>query len=375
MGILVECPECKNRNSLKKQSCKCGKNIRKESHKCYWIEYYDGGTRRRERIGHSRLGAENRLREVQTAKAEGRYIKKNKNTDINLVALRDWYLDLSEIKQKRSLSDIKKCLNNFIERIGNMLVSELKPVHVEKFRQIRLCEISERKKRPVLPSTINRDVANFRSMLNKAVNYSLIESNPIGQIKQLEENNVRKKDLSPEEFEKLYHHCPISLKGQVLIAYYLPMRQAEIINLTWKEIDLKIGCIRLGKERTKNKTPRVIPLHPRVADFLQNLPRPIHGGYVFSKSRRFNRKAYNKAVKAAGLNDFTFHDLRHCAINKLRLSGNDHYLIKQISGHKTDIAFQRYNLVTEEEIHRIKWLDKKEEKSGTMDTYMDTKAF
>ena len=78
-----------------------------------------------------------------------------------------------------------------------------------------------------------------------------------------------------------------------------------------------------------------------------------------------------RAVKAAGLNDFTFHDLRHCAINKLRLSGNDYYLIKQISGHKTDIAFQRYNLVTEEEIHRIKWLDKKEEKSGTMDTYMD----
>ncbi len=73
---------------------------------------------------------------------------------------------------------------------------------------------------------------------------------------------------------------------------------------------------------------------------------------------------------AAGLNDFTFHDLRHCAINKLRLSGNDHYLIKQISGHKTDIAFQRYNLVTEEEIHRIKWLDKKEDNSGTMDTYM-----
>ena len=41
------------------------------------------------------------------------------------------------------------------------------------------------------------------------------------------------------------------------------------------------------------------------------------------------------------------------AINKLGLSGNVHYLIKQISGHKTDIAFQRYNLVTEEEIHQL----------------------
>ena len=62
-------------------------------------------------------------------------------------------------------------------------------------------------------------------------------------------------------------------------------------------------------------------------------------------------------------------------LSNLRLAGNFHYKIKQASGHKTDIAFQRYNLETEEEIYRIKWLDKKEEKSGTMDTYMDTKAF
>ena len=54
--------------------------------------------------------------------------------------------------------------------------------------------------------------------------------------------------------------------------------------------------------------------------------------------------------------------------------GNDHYLIKQISGHKTDIAFQRYNLVTEEEMVGMKWLDLKNEKRRTMDTYMDTKA-
>ena len=87
MGILVECPECNNRNSLKNQSCKCGKNLRSLSHKCYWIEYYDGGSRRRERTGHSKLGAENRLREVQTAKAEGRTIRKNKNA---LMLLEIW---------------------------------------------------------------------------------------------------------------------------------------------------------------------------------------------------------------------------------------------------------------------------------------------
>ena len=77
------------------------------------------------------------------------------------------------------------------------------------------------------------------------------------------------------------------------------MRKAEIMNLTWQEIDLKTGFIRLSKHRAKNKSGRVIPLYPRIIDLLHSFPRLIRGGYVFIKSRRFNRKAYNKAVKAA----------------------------------------------------------------------------
>ena len=58
--------------------------------------------------------------------------------------------------------------------------------------------------------------------------------------------------------------------------------------------------------------------------------------------------------------------------SNLRLAGNDRYKIKQASGHKTDSAFQRYNLVTEEEMKGVKWLEEKAKDSGMMDTYMDT---
>ena len=372
MAILIECPKCRKRNSLKKVECGCGKNIRKASSKNYWIEYYIGGKRKRERIGQSKQAAENRLREIETAKAEGRYIRKNKNAEVNLIELREWYLDLAEVKQKRSYHDIRLCINNFINRIGSIPVSQLTPELIEKFRKLRLTEISKTKKRPVKPSTINRDIANLRAMLNKAVDYSKLELNPLGRIKQLEENNVRERVLNPEEFNLLLQHCPEHLKGPVLIAFYLPMRQAEILKLTWDQIDFKSEFIRLSGKQTKNKTGRVIPMHPRISKYLRQIPRPIHGGYVFKK-RWFDRKAYNKAVENAGLGDFNFHDLRHCAINNLRLAGNDHFLIKQASGHKTDVAFRRYNLVTEDEMKGMKWFSEKAGESGTMDTYMDTK--
>ena len=74
----------------------------------------------------------------------------------------------------------------------------------------------------------------------------------------------------------------------------------------------------------------------------------------------------------AGLGDFTFHDLRHCALNNLRLAGNDRYVIKQASGHKTDSAFERYILVSKDEMNGVKWLEEKAEDSAPMDTYMDT---
>ena len=106
----------------------------------------------------------------------------------------------------------------------------------------------------------------------------------------------------------------------------------------------------------------------KIITYFQNLPRPLKGGFVFSK-RRFNRRAYNKAVEVSCLGDFTFHDLRHCAINNRRLAGNYHFTIKKESGHKTDCAFQRYNLVTEEEFNGMKWLEEKGANSGMMDTY------
>ena len=77
MGLLVECPECKRRNGPKAKACKCGFALAKHSGRVWWIEWYQDGVRRRERIGPNKSAAEQRLREVLSARTEGRHIKKS----------------------------------------------------------------------------------------------------------------------------------------------------------------------------------------------------------------------------------------------------------------------------------------------------------
>ncbi|MDH4120501.1 MAG: site-specific integrase [Deltaproteobacteria bacterium] len=241
-----------------------------------------------------------------------------------------------------------------------MVVSDLTPAHLENYKQKRLADVSCRGTL-MRPATINRELAYLHAMLNVFVQMGRLESNPVEKIKRLPEHNVRERVLGQAEFDRLLEACPDHLKPVVLTAWYTAMRASEIIKLRWSEVDLVTGIIRLSGARTKNKTGRIVPLHPRLLAIFKELPSRFFGERVFvlPNGRAFNnyRKGYSAAVARAGLGDFTFHDLRHCAINNLRLAGNDHFAIMAMSGHKTDSAFKRYNLVTEEELKGIKWKD------------------
>jgi integrase len=212
-------------------------------------------------------------------------------------------------------------------------------------------------------------------MLNRAVRHGKIESNPIRDVKALPENNVRERILTQDEFERLLLACPEHLAPVVITAYFLPMRFSEIVKLTWDELDIERGFIRLPPERTKTRVGRPVYLHPRVVEMLRSIPRGLHTNRVFLREGQpFNvvKRSFKTACKKAEIQDFCFHDLRHCAINNLRLAGNDYFKIMAMSGHKTMSVFKRYNLVTEEELSAIKWHDEGG-KSGEIDTYMDTR--
>lgn len=366
MAVIAECPICKDRNSLKNTVCKkCGFSLKKASGKVYWINYRDpSGRLKFERIGTSKLAAENRQRDVKTAIVEGRYIDKNFNSKHTLGGLIAWYTNLTDTKSKKSHQRIKEVLANIKRVLGsNILISHLKPSQMESYKITRIKEPSKaRKGKTVAIDTINKEISFCKAMLNKAVLEGEVESNPFANVKLLPVNNVRERVLTFDEFEELLKASKDYLKPIVAMAFFMPMRQAEILNLTWENVDLQRRLISLSAKMTKTKEGRFIKIHPRVIEIMARLPRGIRERKVFLKdgksvSQRQIQRDYRIAVKDANLGDFTFHDLRHCAINNMRLAGNDYFMIMAQSGHKTMSVFKRYNLVSPTELDNTKWLD------------------
>jgi len=366
MELFKKCPACQF-------------NLRKAAGKVYWIEFYENGKRKRERIGPSKKAAEQRLREVLKLRTEEKHIEKDPAAKLTLFELCRWYLNLPEVKAKDSYVRDKQLLSHVKRIIGESTkIKDVTPGKIESYQKQRLeepfriypatntegitqeepMEAPVKEVKRVRPATINREVTILKVALNRAVRHGKLQINPISNVKKLPENNVRMRILTQEEFDNLLGKCSLHIQGPVMVGYYMGLRLSEVINLAWTEIDLKKGFIRLAAKRTKTDSARIIPIHPKVKAMLETLPRGLHTDRVFLfDGKPFNefRRSWKTALKNAGITDFTFHDTRHCALNNLRKAGNDFFQIMALSGHKTMAVFKRYNLVSEEELSTIKW--------------------
>jgi integrase len=226
---------------------------------------------------------------------------------------------------------------------------------VEAYKQERLCTISSLSK-PTKPATVNRELTTFKTIFNKAVRNGKAERNPAQGVKPFQENNARDRILSSAEYVLLLAHCPAHIKPVVKLAYFNAMRRGEILNLKWERVDLKEGFIRLRPEDTKTTEGRLVPLNRELMEMFKAMPRGLPMTPVFlyqGHSMAEMTRSFTTACRRAGIEDFTFHDLRHTAINNWRLQGHDYCRIMAASGHKTMSVFKRYNTVSKDELKAL----------------------
>jgi len=204
-------------------------------------------------------------------------------------------------------------------------------------------------------ASINRELSALKRMLNLGARQTPPKVDKVPYIPMLKENNIRTGFFEHEDFVAVRDALPEYLKTVITFAYNTGWRRAEILNLTWRNVDLKEKMVRLDPGETKNDEGRTVYLDAEFLDMMEGLQRKKAFGcpYVFhhngSQIRDF-RSAWANAFKEAKIPVMLFHDLRRTAVRNMVRAGIPERVAMAISGHKTRSVFDRYNIVSPEDL-------------------------
>ena len=142
-------------------------------------------------------------------------------------------------------------------------------------------------------------------------------------------NNDRHNYIGRHEMLEIASKCGrVDVRAYIRIAFYSGMRVGEILKCT----------VRNGKFwliDTKNKDPRIVPIHPKVLSAAEKyLPPKI--------VKRTIAKWWMMARDAAGYEHLHFHDLRHSSASAMINSGVDLYTVGAVLGHRDVRSTKRY---------------------------------
>jgi integrase len=174
-------------------------------------------------------------------------------------------------------------------------------------------------------------------------------------ILMLKENNVRKGFFEYEELLALKANLPDHLKPVVTFAYSTGWRRSEILVLEWSQVDLREGTVTLEPGETKNDEGRTLYMEPELLEIMRELQskRRLGCPYVFhldGKKIQSFRKTWKSACQKAGIPGMPFHDFRRTAIRNMIRAGIPERVAMTISGHKSGSVFERYNIVSQEDL-------------------------
>lgn len=174
--------------------------------------------------------------------------------------------------------------------------------------------------KPVSPQTVNRDLAHLQAAMNWAREMHGKQVPALAWRKlKASENPHRIRFSSVDEFEKLMAAAHEGIRPIILCAVTTGLRRSNILKLEWHQVDLAGSIITIQK--TKSGKPGAVRIAPPLRAALALTKPEKRQGMVF-ETLNFRRR-WDAAVKAAGLTDFHFHDLRHTFASWARQNGAD----------------------------------------------------
>ncbi len=199
-------------------------------------------------------------------------------------------------------------------------------------------------------STANRYLAVIRSILRKA-HFEWEWLDRIPKVSLYRESQGRIRSLSREEFQRLHAELPSHLAAMALFSVATGLRQANVRDLKWPQVDLERRHAWINADEHKNGKPHAVPLNATALDVLEK-QKGQHEANVFVYAGKpianVSTKAWWAALDRCGIEDFRWHDLRHTWASWHRQQGTPTHELQRLGGWKTLAMVERYAHVAPE---------------------------
>ena len=222
--------------------------------------------------------------------------------------------------------------------VGDLLLSEITEEVVQKFVYDRITRDR------VKNNTVNRSLALLKAVLYRALDNKWIDVLP--NITLLNTDDARDRYLKPEQAIQLLKHLPERLRALVQFTLATGLRESNLLNLTWDDIDFNKGTLRIERQLTKSKATLYFPLNSTALKILYD-QQGMHDVLVFPSAKgkvikKAGGKAWRTALKKAGIRNFRWHDLRHTWASWHIQNGTSLYELQKLGGWKTMQCVMRY---------------------------------
>ena len=332
----------------------------------YWIKYYRQGKPYRESTKSEKESDAKRLLkkregEIANGKLPGVYFEKVRFDELAENFLADY-----RINQKKSLVRAERCIGHLKRDFEGARATEITTPRIQAYIEKRLSEGAEN-------ATVNRELAALKRLLNLGARQTPPKIDRVPYIPMLQENNTRKGFFEHGDFLAVRKALPDYLRGYVTFAYKVGWRFTEISTLTWGQVDLNQGIVRLEVGETKNSDGRTVYLDEELKKvFIEQAARRMKTGklspYVFTNQDGTDRvkdirgswahacieagfyRLEQDGEKTVKVPTRLFHDFRRTAVRNMVRAGIPERVAMMVSGHKTRSVFDRYNIVSDTDL-------------------------
>ncbi len=248
--------------------------------------------------------------------------------------------------------------NHINPEIGDLYLHELKPIHIQNFYN------KEREKK-FSEATILQEHRILHRAFEKAVADGLMSKNPCDGVDAPSPDEYEPTIYTEEEFmlllDKLKGH---RMEAIILLAGMCGLRRGELLALTWEDIDLKKGIIRITKNTVPTTKEGIITKSPKTKKSIREIAIPsiiipelkrLRGiGKIYTRldGKDYNPGSVSRAFKdfleKNGLRHIRLHDLRHFnATMMLKNDISDKEAMERL-GHSNQTMLHRYQHMLEE---------------------------